>query len=350
MALSHHLLRSIRPTVAPTSIPTLQPTINSIYECSGGLCVTTVVLQAITGYSKMQWESKSMNAAYARELARLLGISPTSVSTIIAPSSARDYQRMLQSGQSSFTVQSEITSSVEGKDRIRTLLVRRVGSTVNAELDAFSNRLGLEGVQVGTFNVITATSEPIQQPTEAPASETAVLGINGAGNAGNNLPMTTIIAIVVVVIVVAIAAAVVFYTMSKSNKNDARGSLVAALHNNYKGKDEFFGGASPAFAPHIARGTPSQRYSGSSAGRRSIGNNIELADYRASGYGDADDRSVASENPYFASPRLSLTRKSLAEHQLKQGSGHSPQYLRSADGRGNNPMHGVKGSSGLTRL
>ena len=292
-------------------------------------CTTLYVQQVASGPLISSWKNKNMDVVYETALANLLGMDPNNVVSTVVTSTIVG-KRMLQSAQ--IIIGSQIRTSFDGLGIIRDILQN--GGAVNSELGFL--RQG--GVSFGSLNLqkfsFISTILPTANPTRAP---TAIQGAASLAIASATsqlgLPMTTIIAIVIVLIVVLIAAAFVFYSITKSKKNNqTRASNIAAI---YKGSDtdSNFGGTSPGFAPHIARGFPAQRYSGSTnGGRRSMGNSIELADYRASGYGDADDHSIISENPHFASPRLStaLTRKSLAEHQrrsLTPGGGKNAKYL-----------------------
>jgi len=282
-----------------------------------------MVDQTLTGTTQALWMANA-NAAYSVAIASFLGLPTTAqyVSSFVVSSSVEEHMRMLQSSRSSVTVRTVITSASGTQPQIRAALL---GNPIHL---AIQSVLAV-GISQSDF-IIFSTPMPSTISTPAP---TTPIGLNSAQRAvaqQGGLSTTTIVGIVVAILVVAVAATYIVYAMTRGKKSDIRGSNVAAVYNSYRNQDEKFGAINPAgFAPHIARGFPAQRYSGTSQnGRRSFGNSIELADYRASGYGDADTRSVmSSDNPHFAAPRLSLTRKSLAEHQMRSAAGGSPKYV-----------------------
>jgi len=295
-----------------------------------------VAVETITGMSRAMWNAGTLNSAYQAAIASWLQLPDSNeyVSSSVVSSSGDEYMRMLQDGRGSITIQTTITIANGVQTQIR-------ASLLNTDIVNTIGKVIGVGFTPGAFSFLE-TATPTVATTAAPSG----VGDANANNLGststqtNGLPTTTIVAIVVVMIVLAIVGAYILYNQSKK-KVDLRGSNIAAVYDSYSGRGDRFGATNPVvsgFAPHIARGNPAQRYSGTSqnGGRRSMGNSIELADYRASGYGDADSRNVMSDNPHFASPRLSLTRKSLAEHQMRSlaaaGQGQSPKYLLQQSG------------------
>lgn len=288
--------------------------------------------QDITDGTEQIWTSQ-VNSAYANTIAEFLQLPLSSsnyVSSTYLSSSSADNLRMLQTDrQRKITVRTTISTAAGTQNQIADKLNE-------GELRNVIQGIIPPGTRENPFIVYPLTSMPTMSTITAPPAPASgsVNNLGSTSNQTNGLPQTTLIAIIVVIIVVAIAGAYVVYSMGRK-KTDIRGSNIAAVYNSYTGRDDKFGVVNPVntgFAPHIARGNQPQRYSGSApGGRRSMGNSIELADYRASGYGDVDNNSVISENPHFASPRLSLTRKSLAEHQMRSlaqgGASTSPKYM-----------------------
>ena len=262
----------------------------------------------------------TVSAAYSSAVAAFLQLPPSQVVSSVTASSAQDYMRMLQAGSSGVTIQSIITTPAGTQPQLEAMLGN---GNANALLQVLKTDLGPTVALTGFSRF--ATPIPTVPPTPSPTGVQAINSQQQATAQQGGLATTTIIGIVVAILIVALAAAYIVYAMTKSKKSDLRGSNVAGVYNSYK--DDKFGVMNPVggsgFAPHIARGYPAQRYSGSAGagGRRSIGNSIELADYRGSIYSDMDNGSVMSDNPHFNAPRLSLTRKSLAEHQMRSAAG-----------------------------
>jgi len=308
----------------PTPLPTIAATLNTALQCNpvaSQQCQTITFVQTVTGnnLSPSTFDT-SMRNTYANLLARLIGVTqvpnPSVTVTVQQSSLEQESARQLQSQQSSVTLLITVTTTTLGLTSIPNLLAQQ--TFLGNENSILRNGVG-SSITWGTINqalpFVFPSNAPIASPSPAPSTPTVQAGAltNGVSANGSvgGLPQSTIIAIVVVIIIVVVAvAAVVYYLGKNKNKNTViRGSISSV----YGQKPDDFGSVSPAFAPHIARGTRSQRYSGAGMSRQSI----ELADYRYGGNND-DASTVASENPHFASPRLSLTRKSLAEHQMQQ--------------------------------
>jgi len=288
------------------------------------LCQKITFVQTVTGNGLSQ-ESFTLarRNTYANLLAQLIGVSqvPPSVTVQFQQGSLEqpreEKARQLQTQESSVTLLITVTTTTLGLTAIPNLLSRP--PFLGNENSILRNGIG-SSITWGTINqalpFVFPSPAPIASPSPAPSTPTAGAGAltNGVSSNGSvgGLPQSTIIAIVVVIVIVMLAVAAVVYYLGKNKNKETviRGSISSV----YGQKHDDFGSMSPAFAPHIARGSrPSQRYSGTGMSRQSI----ELADYRYGGNND-DASTVASENPHFASPRLSLTRKSLAEHQMQQ--------------------------------
>lgn len=286
-------------------------------------CQKITFVQTVTGISLSQKTfDLAMRNSYANVLAQLIGVPTQSVTVQFQQGSLEQQReekaRQLQTQESSVTLLITVTTTTLGLTAIPNLLTRP--SFLGNENYILRNGIGSSLLTWGTINQALPfdfpSPAPIASPSPAPSTPTAGAGAltNGVSSNGSvgGLPQSTIIAIVVVIVIVMLAVAAVVYYLGKNKNKETviRGSISSV----YGQKHDDFGSVSPAFAPHIARGTrPSQRYSGTGMSRQSI----ELADYRYGGNND-DASTVASENPHFASPRLSLTRKSLAEHQMQQ--------------------------------
>ena len=291
-----------------------------------------------------QWTGKNMNVAYARELARLLGMplvlpggQPTIVSTVIASTTMDETQeaRALQSngmmGTGTVTIGSLVTTTAMGKVLAEQMLQGTTAET--REMAAFGVRLGVGTVVCMNFIVQSTpmpSAPPTMRPSPVPTASRAAAGLSAASAVSGGLPTTSIIGIVVALLVVLGVAMYVIYTYMCHSKAQPKPSVAAQWNASSGG---------PSFQPHIARGMQAQRYSGSSRG--SMGRqSIELADYRI-GYGNGDDgASIQSENPHFGNNRLSFARG----QSFSRGGPGSPKYLFSDKASlGGNPMHSAKG-------
>jgi len=196
------------------------------------------------------------------------------------------------------------------------VVTSQVALSVQASLRATPNS-GMSAVTVDPATL--SVTGPTQGPSTSTGNQAAGNGAASTTSSGG-LTVGALVGIVAAIFVVALAiGCFVYQSGGRGGKKEAG----AHEHDGrfgqyYSNKSNDFGGVSPAFTPHIARGQTSQRYSGSGApgsGRRSFGNNnVEMSIYSA-GYGDS---SVASsQNPHFNSPRLN--RQSLDGRRSSSG-------------------------------
>lgn len=325
---------SAAPSVAKTSSTTFRPTSARSQTATPtanpaftGFLTSISVRQTITGLDPTAWANFGLSTAYQMVLARALGVSVGDVS--VTSFSAR---RHLQS-----TKTVTVYSTVNARGAADAYQVQsNVGSSgVQASIQIALN--AVPGVCSGK-NVNCLTVSPCslvsEQPTAPPASGPGSASAqSNAGASGTNagLPTATLGGIIAGALLFVVAIVFLVYRMQAQGGKDAarggsfnKGELYSAYGPSHS---DNFGSVSPGFRRESRGGSESGRGPRSGAGHQ-----VELTDYRGSGYsgGDFNDNNSYRSNPGFGTVRKSFdagNRRSLTSPAALEDR-HLPQSGR----------------------